>query len=98
LHDIAEIWKFGSVVRSWLLDLTSIALSKDQDLGKIKGWVADSGEGRWTVTEAIDNAIPTPVIALSLLMRFVSREEDSYAAKLLAAMRNEFGGHEIKLV
>jgi 6-phosphogluconate dehydrogenase len=98
LHDIAEIWKFGSVVRSWLLDLTSIALSKDQDLGKIKGWVADSGEGRWTVTEAIDNAIPTPVIALSLLMRFVSREEDSYAAKLLAALRNEFGGHEIKLV
>jgi 6-phosphogluconate dehydrogenase len=98
LHDIAEIWRYGSVVRSWLLDLTSTALSKDQNLTKIKGWVADSGEGRWTVTEAIDNAIPTPVIALSLLMRFVSREEDSYAAKLLAAMRNEFGGHEIKLV
>ena len=98
LHDIAEIWRSGSVIRSWLLDLTSAALSQDQNLTKIKGWVADSGEGRWTVTEAIDNAIPTPVIALSLLMRFVSREEDSYAAKLLAAMRNEFGGHEIKLV
>jgi len=98
LHDIAEIWRYGSVIRSWLLDLTSTALSQDQNLTKIKGWVADSGEGRWTVTEAIDNAIPTPVIALSLLMRFVSREEDSFAAKLLAAMRNEFGGHELKLV
>lgn len=98
LHEIAEIWRYGSVIRSWLLDLTSTALSKDQNLTKIKGWVADSGEGRWTVTEAIDNAIPAPVIALSLLMRFVSREEDSYAAKLLAAMRNEFGGHELKLV
>ncbi|MGO9644993.1 MAG: phosphogluconate dehydrogenase (NAD(+)-dependent, decarboxylating) [Candidatus Bathyarchaeia archaeon] len=98
LHAIAEIWRYGSVIRSWLLDLTSTALSQDQNLTKIKGWVADSGEGRWTVTEAIDNAIPTPVIALSLLMRFVSREEDSFAAKLLAAMRNEFGGHELKLV
>ena len=98
LHDIAEIWRYGSVIRSWLLDLTSSALSKDQNLTKIKGWVADSGEGRWTVTEAIDNAIPAPVIASSLFMRFVSREEDSFAAKLLAAMRNEFGGHELKLV
>ena len=98
LHDIAEIWRYGSVIRSWLLDLTSTALSKDQNLTKIKGWVADSGEGRWTVTEAIDNDIPAPVIASSLFMRFVSREEDSFAAKLLAAMRNEFGGHELKLV
>jgi 6-phosphogluconate dehydrogenase len=84
------------VVRSWLLDLTSAALAKDQELSHIKGWVADSGEGRWTVTEGIDNAVPLPVITLALEMRFSSRIEDSYAAKLLAAMRNQFGGHEIK--
>jgi 6-phosphogluconate dehydrogenase len=96
LHEIAEIWRYGSVVRSWLLDLTSAALSPDQDLSHIKGWVADSGEGRWTVTEGIDNAVPMPVITLALQMRFASRIQDSYAAKLLAAMRNQFGGHEIK--
>jgi 6-phosphogluconate dehydrogenase len=96
LHQVAEIWRHGSVVRSWLLDLTSEALEVDQELSDIKGWVADSGEGRWTVAEAIDLDTPAPVITLALLMRFVSRQEDSYAAKVLAAMRNQFGGHAIK--
>lgn len=96
LHQIAEIWKHGSVVRSWLLDLTANALEGDQDLTDIKGWVADSGEGRWTVAEAIDLDIPAPVITLSLMMRLASRQEESYAAKLLAAMRNQFGGHAVK--
>ena len=96
LHQVAEVWRFGSVVRSWLLDLTADALKEDQELKDIKGWVADSGEGRWTVAESIDLDIPAPVITLSLLMRFVSRQEDSYAAKILAAMRNQFGGHAVK--
>jgi 6-phosphogluconate dehydrogenase len=96
LYQIAELWRFGSVVRSWLLDLTATALKENPQLDGIKGWVADSGEGRWTVFEAIDEDVPAPVITLSLMMRFVSRQEDSYAAKLLAAMRNQFGGHEIK--
>jgi 6-phosphogluconate dehydrogenase len=81
------------VVRSWLLDLTAAALAKDASLAGIKGWVADSGEGRWTVAEAMDLDVPTPVITLSLMMRFVSRQDESYAARLLAAMRNQFGGH-----
>ncbi len=96
LHKVAEIWRYGSVVRSWLLDLTSDALAQDQDLKDIEGWVADSGEGRWTVADAVDLDVPTPVITLSLMMRFVSRQRESYAAKLLAAMRNKFGGHEVK--
>jgi 6-phosphogluconate dehydrogenase len=96
LHQIAELWRYGSVVRSWLLDLTAVALKDDPELSGIKGWVADSGEGRWTVFEAIDQDVPAPVITLSLLMRFVSRQDDSYAAKLLAAMRNQFGGHAVK--
>jgi 6-phosphogluconate dehydrogenase len=96
LHQIAEIWRHGSVVRSWLLDLTANALKDDQNLSDLKGWVADSGEGRWTVAEAIDQDVPAPVITLSLLMRFVSRQDDSYSAKLLAAMRNQFGGHAVK--
>jgi 6-phosphogluconate dehydrogenase len=95
LHQIAQIWRYGSVVRSWLLDLTAAALGEDQDLEDIKGWVADSGEGRWTVAEAIDQNVPAPVITLSLLMRLVSRQDTSYAAKLLAAMRNQFGGHAV---
>jgi 6-phosphogluconate dehydrogenase len=95
LHQIAQIWRYGSVVRSWLLDLTAAALSEDQDLTDVKGWVADSGEGRWTVAEAIDVDVPAPVITMSLLMRLVSRQEKSYAAKLLAAMRNQFGGHAV---
>jgi 6-phosphogluconate dehydrogenase len=96
LHQIAEIWRYGSVVRSWLLDLTSAALINDAELSDIRDWVADSGEGRWTVFEAINNDVPAPVIALSLFRRFASRQEESYAAKLLAAMRNQFGGHAVK--
>ena len=96
LHNIAEIWRYGSVVRSWLLDLTAEALKEDADLSDVKDWVADSGEGRWTVAEAIELDIPAPVITLSLMMRFVSRQEERYSAKLLAAMRNQFGGHAIK--
>jgi 6-phosphogluconate dehydrogenase len=96
LHHIAEIWRFGSVVRSWLLDLTSNALDGNQELNDIKGWVADSGEGRWTVFEAVDLDVPAPVITLALQARFISRQDESYAAKLLAAMRNQFGGHAIK--
>ena len=96
LHQIAEIWRFGSVVRSWLLDLTANALAEDQELSDIRGWVSDSGEGRWTVFEAVDLDVPAPVITASLLARFVSRQDESYAAKLLAAMRNQFGGHAVK--
>jgi 6-phosphogluconate dehydrogenase len=96
LHQIAEIWRYGSVVRSWLLDLTCDALAEDQDLSAIEGWVADSGEGRWTVAEAMELDVPAPVITLSLLARFMSRQKESYAAKLLAAMRNKFGGHTVK--
>lgn len=96
LEQISQIWRYGSVVRSWLLDLTAEALAKDQNLDHIEGWVADSGEGRWTAAEAIDLAVPAPVITLALQQRFISRQDESYAAKLLAAMRNEFGGHAIK--
>jgi 6-phosphogluconate dehydrogenase len=96
LEQVAQIWRYGSVVRSWLLDLTADALSRDQELSNIEGWVADSGEGRWTVAEAVDLDVPAPIITLSLQQRFISRQTESYAAKLLAAMRNEFGGHAIK--
>jgi 6-phosphogluconate dehydrogenase len=96
LQEIAEIWRFGSVIRSWLLDLTAEALKEDQSLAKIADYVPDSGEGRWTVFEAIDLDIPAPVITLSLLMRLVSRQDESYAAKMLSAMRNQFGGHAVK--
>ncbi len=96
LQRIAEIWRYGSVIRSWLLDLTSSALAEGQDLAGIRGWVEDSGEGRWTVADAIDLDVPAPVITLSLLMRLASRQDESYAAKLLAAMRHQFGGHAVK--
>ena len=96
LHQVAEIWRFGSVVRSWLLDLTAAALASDPELSDIKGWVADSGEGRWTVFEAVDLDVPAPVITQALMSRFVSRQDESYAAKLLAAMRSQFGGHAVK--
>ncbi len=96
LEQVAQIWRYGSVVRSWLLDLTADALSKDQDLASLQGWVADSGEGRWTVAEAIDLDVPAPIITLSLQQRLISRQTESYAAKLLAAMRNEFGGHAVR--
>lgn len=95
LHQISEIWRFGSVVRSWLLDLTANALAEDVELSDIKGYVSDSGEGRWTIFEAIDLDVPAPVITQSLFARFVSRQDDSFAAKLLAAMRNQFGGHAV---
>ena len=96
LHQIAEIWRYGSVVRSWLLDLTAHALDKNPTLSGIAPYVEDSGEGRWTVNEAIDLNVAAPVIALSLLERLRSRDADSFSDKLLAAMRNEFGGHAIK--
>ena len=96
LHQIAEIWRYGSVVRSWLLDLTAHALDKNPTLKGIAPYVEDSGEGRWTVNEAIDLNVSAPVIALSLLERLRSRDADSFSDRLLAAMRNEFGGHAIK--
>ena len=96
LAQIAHIWQHGSVVRSWLLDLAANALDEDTELTDIKPWVADSGEGRWTVFESIDLDVPAPVITLSLQMRFASRDEENYTARLLAALRNQFGGHAIK--
>jgi len=96
LHQIAEIWRYGSVVRSWLLDLTSTALAEDPDLEGIKAWVQDSGEGRWTVFEAIDLDVSAPVITASLQRRLRSRDEQPFADKLLAALRNQFGGHAVK--
>ena len=96
LSAISKLWNHGSVVRSWLLELAERALSADQDLTHLKGWVADSGEGRWTVQEAVDRDVPAPVITLALLMRLRSRQDDSYSAKVLAALRNEFGGHAVR--
>jgi 6-phosphogluconate dehydrogenase len=96
LHQVAEIWRYGSVVRSWLLDLTADALDKNPSLQGIAPYVADSGEGRWTVSEAIELGVPAIVITASLLERFRSRDSDSFVDKLLSAMRNQFGGHEIK--
>jgi len=96
LAQISHIWQYGSVVRSWLLDLAARALDEDSKLADIKPWVADSGEGRWTVFESIDLAVPAPVITLALQMRFVSRDEENFSARMLAALRNQFGGHAIK--
>ena len=96
LHAIAGIWRYGSVVRSWLLDLTADALSKNPTMEGIAPWVADSGEGRWTVAEAIDLDVPAPVITASLIERLRSRDTDSFADRLLAALRNEFGGHAVR--
>lgn len=96
LAQISHIWQHGSVVRSWLLDLAANALDEDTELADIKPWVADSGEGRWTVFESIDLDVPAPVITLSLQMRFASRDEENYTARMLAALRNQFGGHAIK--
>lgn len=96
LHQIAELWRHGSVVRSWLLDLTADALKEDQDLSDIAPYVSDSGEGRWTVAEAIDLDVPAPVITHSLIARLRSRDEVGYGDRMLAAMRNQFGGHAIK--
>ncbi len=96
LEGIANLWNQGSVVRSWLLELAANAFSKDPALSGIRGYVQDSGEGRWTVQEAIDLDVPAPIITLSLQMRFRSRQDDSFGAKVLAALRNEFGGHAVK--
>ncbi len=96
LAQVAELWRHGSVVRSWLLDLTALALQENPTMQGIAPYVSDSGEGRWTVAEAIDLDVPAPVITLSLLQRLRSRDADSYADKLLSAMRNQFGGHAIK--
>lgn len=96
LHQIAEIWRFGSVVRSWLLDLSARALAHDQALEEIAPYVSDSGEGRWTVFEAVDLDVPAPVISLALIQRLRSRDAESYADRMLAALRNQFGGHAVK--
>jgi len=96
LHQIADIWRHGSVVRSWLLDLIAKALSENQDLRGIQPFVEDSGEGRWTVFEAVELDVSAPVITLALLHRLRSRDPDSFADKLLAAMRHQFGGHPLK--
>ena len=96
LHKIAAVWNRGSVVRSWLNELAEMAFEKDVDLKDLRGYVEDSGEGRWTVQEAIDLDVPAPVITLSLLTRLRSRQTDSFSAKVIAALRNEFGGHAVK--
>jgi len=96
LAQIAELWRTGSVVRSWLLDLTARALHDDQDLSSIAPYVSDSGEGRWTVAEAIDLDVPAPVITLALLQRLRSRDSESFTDRLLSALRNQFGGHAVK--
>jgi len=96
LHAVAAVWNHGSVVRSWINELAEDAFGKNPKLDGIKGWVADSGEGRWTVEAAIDTDVPAPVLTLSLLERFRSRQDESFAAKVIAVIRNEFGGHEVK--
>jgi 6-phosphogluconate dehydrogenase len=96
LQQIAAIWQHGSVVRSWLLDLIADALGDPQQMDSLSDYVDDSGEGRWTIHDAIENAVPTPVLALALQMRFRSRQDPSYAGKLLNAMRAGFGGHSIR--
>jgi 6-phosphogluconate dehydrogenase len=96
LPQIADLWNHGSVVRSWLLELLAQALASDPHLDQLKGYVEDSGEGRWTVQAAIDQNVPAPVITLSLLMRIASRQDESFSAKVQAALRNQFGGHAVK--
>ena len=96
LQRIAHLWNQGSVVRSWLLELAESALKKDPGLTELEPWVADSGEGRWTVLESIERDVPAPVLTLALQARFASREKNSFAHRLLAALRNEFGGHAVK--
>jgi len=98
LAKISRLWNQGSVVRSWLLELAENAFTKDPRLSSIKGYVEDSGEGRWTVEEAIDKNVPAPVLMLSLFARFASRQDDSFSAKFVAALRNEFGGHAVRKV
>ena len=96
MHAIADAWRFGSVVRSWLLDLIADGLEKDRDLAALRGYVEDTGEGRWTVQAAVEEAIPSPTITMALYERFRSRMEDTFADKMLAMMRNQFGGHAVR--
>jgi 6-phosphogluconate dehydrogenase len=95
MRAIAEAWRTGSVVRSWLLDLVARGLAEDPELSSIKGWVEDTGEGRWTVETAIEESVPTPVIAESLFARFRSRMENTFGDRMLAMMRAQFGGHAV---
>ena len=96
LHKISHLWNQASVVRSWLLELSELAFDADPKIAGIKGWVADSGEGRWTVLEAMEHDVPAPIITLSLLERFRSRQDESFSAKVIAALRQQFGGHAVK--
>jgi len=96
LAQLARLWNHGSVIRSWLLELAQDAFERDPELSRIRGYVEDSGEGRWTLEEAIDHAVPAPALAMSLFMRYRSRQDDSFSAKVLAALRSEFGGHRVK--
>ena len=96
LHAIAHLWNQGSVVRSWLLELAERAFERDPGLEGLRGWVEDSGEGRWTIDEAMNLSVPTPVLALSLIARYQSRQPDGFGNKVIAALRNEFGGHAVK--
>jgi 6-phosphogluconate dehydrogenase len=96
LVQLTRLWNHGSVIRSWLLELAEDAFERDPELAHIKGYVEDSGEGRWTLEEALEHAVPAPALAMSLFMRYRSRQDDSFSAKVLAALRNEFGGHPVR--
>lgn len=96
LIQLARLWNHGSVIRSWLLELAEAAFERDPELTHIKGYVEDSGEGRWTLEEALAHSVPAPALAMSLFMRYRSRQDDSFSAKVLAALRNEFGGHPVR--
>jgi 6-phosphogluconate dehydrogenase len=96
LKAVSDLWNSGSVIRSWLLELAARAYQHDPDMSSIHGYVEDSGEGRWTIEQAIDSAVPAPVLTLALMMRFRSRQEDSYSARVVAALRKEFGGHAVR--
>ncbi|MGH9052823.1 MAG: phosphogluconate dehydrogenase (NAD(+)-dependent, decarboxylating) [Acidimicrobiia bacterium] len=96
LEQLGELWMHGSVVRSWLLELLVAAFGESPRLEEIEGWVEDSGEGRWTVQDAVDRAVPVPAISISLFRRFASRQDESFSAKVIAALRNQFGGHVVK--
>jgi 6-phosphogluconate dehydrogenase len=97
LHELSRLWNHGSVIRSWLLELAEAAFASDPKLSTIQGWVEDSGEGRWALQDAIDRAVPMPALALSLFMRFRSRQDDAFSDKVVAALRQQFGGHAVKL-
>ena len=96
LHQLARLWNRGSVIRSWLLELAESALKKDKSLRRVRGYVEDSGTGRWTIRDAVERGVPVPALALALFARFRSRQDDPFSARLIAALRNEFGGHAIK--